>query len=123
MRDGRRFATRLNINDVDSHYCQKRKQVNKTSWYQRDSKSGVWRELVVEDHHANPADIAVTRIDFRNWLESLSRLKRQIAETLAGGESTQMVAKRSQVTASRVSQLRRELLESWNEFQGIEVSH
>ncbi len=86
--DGRRFATRLNINDIDSHYCQKRKHVSKTSWYHRDCKSGHWRELVVEDHHANPADIAVTRIDFRSWLESLSQLKRQIAETLAGGEST-----------------------------------
>jgi hypothetical protein len=123
VKDGRRCGASLNIKDIDSHYCQQRKHVRKTSWYQRDSESEDWRELVVEDRHANPADIAVTRIDFRNWLESLSRLKRQIAETLAGGETTQAASKHFQVTEGRISQLRRELLDSWNTFQGIETSH
>ncbi len=123
VKDGRRCGASLNIRDIDSHYCQQRKNVHKTSWYQRESETGDWRELVVEDRRSNPADIAVTWIDFRNWLESLSRLKRQVAETLASGESTQAVAKHFQVTAGRISQLRRELLESWNAFQGVEVSN
>jgi DNA-directed RNA polymerase specialized sigma subunit len=60
------------------------------------------------------------RCDFSDWLKSLKRRDRRIAEVLAVGERTQNVAKRFKVSAGRVSQLRRELAESWRAFVGDE---
>jgi FixJ family two-component response regulator len=75
---------------------------------------------VVEDRHATPADVAATRIDFADWLQTLSRRYRRIAETLATGEGTGTVARRFRLSPSRISQLRHEYYESWKRFQGEE---
>jgi hypothetical protein len=53
-------------------------------------------------------------------LNSLRRRDRRIAETLALGNRTTDVAKRFKVCAGRVSQIRRELAESWRVFVGEE---
>jgi hypothetical protein len=50
--------------------------------------------------------------------KSLPRDYRMIASTLATGETTKNVAKRFRVSPGRVSQIRRELFNSWNRFQG-----
>jgi hypothetical protein len=113
VRDGRRVGTSRNVGDVSSEYCQRRKQVQLRNLYEWDTEEEEWREIVVEDHKATPADIAATRIDFAAWLDGLSRRKRQIALALAGGESTSTVAGMFQVSAGRISQIRRELMEAW----------
>jgi len=51
-------------------------------------------------------------------LDSLSSRDRRIAEELATGETTGAVAFKFRVSAGRVSQLRRELKQSWDEFHG-----
>jgi transposase-like protein len=63
-------------------------------------------------------DIVSFRVDFADWLASLSRRDRRIAESLAIGNRTSDVAKRFDVSSGRISQLRRELAESWTEFTG-----
>ena len=82
-RQGRQVGTPLNVRDVCSRYCQRRKGVNVqslSSWNDRDQE---WKELVVEDRHATPADVAAFRIDFREFLRSLSRRNRKLALQLA----------------------------------------
>jgi hypothetical protein len=91
--------------------------VNVESVHQANGHDG-WQELLVEDRRATPAEIAVTRIDFRAWLESLSGHDRRVAEVLASGESTQLTAKRFGVSTGRISQLRRKLHMAWRAFQG-----
>jgi hypothetical protein len=75
-------------------------------------------EILVEDNRATPADIARVRIDFADWLKTLPRRTRRIAEVLSTGETTSCVAKRFHVSAGRISQLRRQLYEGWLEFTG-----
>ena len=58
------------------------------------------------------------RVDFEDWLASLPARDRRVAELLATGEMTQEVARMVGISPGRVSQLRRELAESWQEFQG-----
>lgn len=53
-------------------------------------------------------------------LKGLKRRDRRIAESLALGNRTTDVAKRFKVCAGRVSQLRRELADSWHKFVGDE---
>ena len=83
-----------------------------------DNQTRNWRQALVEDRHATPADIAAARIDLAAWLRSLSQRNRRIAETLALGNTSSETARQFGVSRARVSQLRRELQASWQAFQG-----
>jgi DNA-binding NarL/FixJ family response regulator len=111
-------GTKSNANDVGSPYAQVAKGIRVRRLDHRDKETGEWREILLEDRHAGPAETAAARIDFGEWLKSLSRRYRRIATTLATGETTKRVARRFRVSPGRVSQIRRELLDAWNRFQG-----
>ena len=115
--DGRR-VTGQNIRDVLSALCQRVKGIVVQRLDYFDEETGEWQELIVEDRHATPAEVASVRIDFQDWLRTLPRRERSVALKLATGETTSGVAKLFQITAGRVSQLRRELHARWCEFQG-----
>ena len=121
VRVGRRVGTSLNIKDVTSQHCQLRKQVDVRSLHRWNSQKEEWTEMTVEDRHSTPADLASFRIDFREFLRSLSRRNRRIVLHLCRGETTQGVARRFRLSMARVSQLRRQFCEAWREFQGLEV--
>lgn len=117
-RDGRRVASTSNCKDVLSPYARRRKSIQVESLDGCDRDGGPWREIIVEDKHAGPAETAAVRIDFAEWLASLTRRDRQMAESLSEGSTTNDVAKQFRVSSGRVSQKRREFLESWQGFQG-----
>jgi hypothetical protein len=83
-----------------------------------DREESQWREIVVEDHRAGPAEIAACRIDFASWLHRLPTRLRKIALKLAAGETTSAAAETFRVTPARISQIRLWLKESWEKFQG-----
>lgn len=102
VRAGRRVGTRLNIRDITSRHCQLKTGIAIERLDVRDKAIDQWQEVLVEDKHSTPADIAASRIDFASWLRSLSRKKRQIAKTLATGESTSGTARRHRVSPGRI---------------------
>ena len=114
VRAGRLVGTKLNVHDVSSRYCQLAKNITVE---RLDSVQGEWREALLEDRSAGPAEIAASRIDVADWFKSLGRGKRRIAVLLARGETTSAVARMFGLTAGRVSQLRQELKRSWELFQ------
>jgi hypothetical protein len=116
-RDHRKVGGRLNIKDVLGSYCQARKNVVVERLDQRDV-DGEWIEAIVEDKTAGPADIAATRIDFRDYLRSLPTRQRRIARFLAKGETTSAASKKFDVSAGRISQIRTELKQAWDRFVG-----
>lgn len=121
VKDGRKVGCKMNINDVLSPYCQQRKNVKVTSIDHFDDEENQWQEAVVEDTRLAPVpDVVAFRVDFSEWLKLLPRRNRRIAENLALGHRTQDVARRFSVSEGRVSQLRRELAESWRTFVGDE---
>src|SRR5450432_11871 len=115
---GRRVGSRMNCHDISSAYCQRRSGIMVEQLDRFDAPTSEWEQLVVEDRHSTPAEVATTRIDFRAWLESLPVRTRHVAETLATGEATGRVARIFGCSASRVSQLRRELYDAWLVFTG-----
>lgn len=117
-RSGRRVGNRLNGHDVTSHYCRRRNGIMVEQLDHFDDPNDEWQEIVVEDRHAGPADVATTRLDFRAWLTQLTRRTRKIAKDLARGYSTAEVACKHGLSASRISQLRRELHDAWLVFTG-----
>jgi len=119
-RVGRSIAHPMNVGDVTSKHCQHRKGIRIESLLHYDTGMCQWREILVEDQRATPADVAITRIDFQAWLSSLSPRMRNLAETLASGETTSTVAELFRVSAGRISQIRRQLMETWDQFQAEE---
>jgi hypothetical protein len=115
---GRRVGNRMNDRDVTSHYRQRRKKIMVEQLDRFDDPTSDWEQLVVEDKHSTPAEVATTRIDFGAWLESLPERTKHVAEMLATGEETSHVARMFGCSASRISQLRRELYHAWQGFQG-----
>ncbi len=118
---GRRVGTALNIKDVCSVYCQRRKGARVRSLARWNAVQGGWREMLVEDRTASPADLAASRIDFAAFMASLSQRARRIAELLVIGESANHVAELLGVSAARISQIRRELQAAWESFHAPTV--
>ena len=105
-RDHRIVGGHLDIKDVLSPYCQAKKNVKVERIDHFDEEKNQWQEAVVEDTRtATVPDIVAFRCDFSDWLKSLRRRDRRIAESLALGNRTTDVAKRFKVCAGRVSQL------------------
>ena len=77
-----------------------------------------WRQILIADRKASIPDVAATRIDFAEWLKTLSRRDRRIVNALAQGQATMDVAQEFLVTPGRISQLRRQYERSWMSFQG-----
>ncbi len=116
VRDGRRVGTVRNTRDVLSPTAQRKHGFDVerlgTPWLAE------WQEAVLEDHRTAVADQAAFRCDFPEWLRTLSRRNRRIAEMLSTGESTTQTARKFRLSPARVSRLRREFAESWRQFHG-----
>ncbi len=114
--DGRRVGSRLRIGDVMSPYAKRKKGFRVETLDRFDKESGEWLEAVVEDTHTPVPEQVAFRIDFPTWLKSHTKRNRKITTALSLGHGTGEVAQRFKVSAGRVSQLRREFCQSWQEF-------
>ncbi len=109
-RGGRLVGGRENSNDVGSQSCRRK----------HGCQAQPWQETLSQTHRSTPAELAALRIDFGDWLNTLSVRDRRLAHELARGEQTMHVAAMFRLTAGRVSQLRRQLYRSWRAFVGEE---
>ncbi len=116
--DGRYVGSKFSSRDVSSKHCQRLQNIKVKSFHRFDPDAGQWREIVVEDRRATPADVAMTRIDFAAWLNTLTPRERRIALKLAVGERTGAVARMFDISAGRISQMRGELCQAWHVFVG-----
>ncbi len=119
-RDGRKVGGHLNCLDISSSYCQRLNGIVVDRLDQFDQEDNAWQEVLVEDKHADASQIVQTNLDMEDWLASLKRRDRKVAEFLANGESTRAAARKFKVSDGRISQLRRELAESWRKLIGDE---
>ena len=86
-KDGRKVGGHLNCKDVLSDHCQRRKHLIIERLDKFDREAEAWEEILVEDKHAGPADVAVSRIDFAAWLRTLpSRLRQDRKGPGDGGD-------------------------------------
>lgn len=64
----------------------------------------------------NPAEIAAFEIDFADWRTRLSKRKREMVRAFLEGLTTREAAKFFKVSPGRISQIRRELEQEWDEM-------
>jgi len=122
VREGRRIGSRCNSQDITSPSVCAEKRIKIERLDRLNRRSGHWREVLVADRTAGPADTAIARIDWTDWLASMSRRQRAIASVLASGETTGAVARKFRISSARISQLRVWFMENWNEFHGQQPS-
>jgi len=121
---GRHVGGRLDgAQDVMSLRCQRRHGLQVFS-YQRYpflARSGRgdagWRQLTIADRKDPIPDTVAFRIDFGQWLKTLTRRDRRIIAAFLRSEGTMDVAARFAVSPGRISQLRRQYERQWATFQ------
>ena len=116
IKDGRRVGNRLNIHEVLSPYAQRLKNFSVQRLDKYDTETGEWREILIEDRHTTPAEVARVRIDMEDWLKSLPFRDRQVAEYLSLNNRTSDAARKFKVSNGRISQIRADLAKSWKTF-------
>ena len=122
IKDGRRVGKKANVKDVYDIHAKVKGGYQLQYIGTPHEQCGGWREQLTDNRRTPVPDQAAFRIDFPQWLASLSARDRRIVDELAAGERTGVVAQRFGVSAGRVSQLRKELKESWEEFVGDDVT-
>ena len=118
VKDGRMTGGHLNCKDISSAYCQRLKGVRMERLDRYDADEDSWQEIIIEDRHAGPAEVVRVRVDFADWLRSLPRRNRRVAEFLALGNRTSDAARKFGLSEGRISQVRGELHKAWKEFVG-----
>lgn len=73
----------------------------------------VYEERLHSNTQTPVIDQAIFRCDFKDWMDTLPARNRQVANELMAGERTQDVARKVHLSQGRISQMRRELHESW----------
>lgn len=114
---GRRPGTATNKNDALSPVPRAEGCVVSLDALEGDAPD-VWRAAVADSRRTDPAEAAAFRVDFAEWLGSLSDRQRRLVAAFSAGDKPGEVACRLRVTPGRVSQLRTELHASWVAFQG-----
>lgn len=71
---------------------------------------------VIARGSANPQSVATVIVDYAEWVPTLTPRERGFLEAFLRGDSTKEIAARYKVTAARVSQMRRKLLDYWKAF-------
>lgn len=80
--------------------------------HQKPERQAIEAVFAARDN-ANPARLVAFKLDFQQWLADLNPRARQMAELLAMGHETHVVAEMLGVTPGAVSQWRRRLQDSW----------
>lgn len=114
--DGRRVGSSQCCRDVYSPLARRKTRYDLCMLGAPGDQVGVWLDCLFDNRQSPVPVQAAFRIDFPRWLNSLPPRNRQIAERLSAGYSTQEVAKEFGVSQGRISQLRRELADSWHAF-------
>jgi len=118
IREGRRVGSRQNIRDVLSPYSQARKRFS-VKPLEGQSATGQWKERLLCDRRATPADLVACKLDFSAWLLRLTPFKRRVALRLVLGDTPSEVASHFRLSRARINQIRRRLEVEWDAFHGL----
>ena len=117
VKDGRRVGGCRNLRELCHRARRDGLRICSLEDWDDESRSP-WKAILAETKAFSPAETAAARVDIEAWLRSQSTRNRSIAKLLAVGERTSAVARRFRLSCARISQLRNELRERWEQFQG-----
>jgi hypothetical protein len=119
VRAGRRLCGVENGKDILVNRTQRRFGFSVGTLPTYSTLEGTPLEEALQDNTVSPVpEQAAFRIDFPEWLSTLSDREREMVEDLAVGRQTREVARKFGVTAGAVSHRRRDFHRSWLRYQG-----
>ena len=113
IRSGRSAGCRLNSKEPLAVYAQQRRGIRVEHLHANNPEDHEWIDALVQDQRSTVLDHVAARMDVAAWLMTLCRRTRRIAADLAKGCTTSETASKYGVSSARISQLRRELKDSW----------
>jgi hypothetical protein len=114
---GRRLVGMCKAHDVLAPVAKRRHGFTVSPLPEPGSPTGPLFEAALVDNTQTPVpEQAAFRLDFPRWRRSRSERDQRLMDDLMAGERTQDVAAKHRLTASRVSQLRREFRRGWERF-------
>ena len=118
-RSGRPGGVKSNSEDVLSERCQilGRADVRGILSYRTRSRYLV-EILIYDDRSPDPALDVQCNLDFESWRNTLDKRDRKMLDTFLAGKTTREIAKKFKISEGRVSQMRRELVNSYRKFVG-----
>jgi hypothetical protein len=119
VKSGRRLCAQEKANDVMSPVAQQRRcfVVGKLPDFSTLLGNPL-ADALIDNTQTPPDEQAAFRCDFPAWLCTLDHRRRQIAEELMMGERTAAVSNKHGCSPARISQMRREFMEGWQQFCG-----
>jgi hypothetical protein len=132
VNSGRRLAGRAKAKDVLNPHAQRRHgfQVEHLPTFLRSSHEHLYssplgqelqdalEERLCDNTITPVVDQVMFRLDFIAWLRTLTPRERRIVRAMMRNERTTDLSKKFEVSAGRISQMRRELQVSWCRFCG-----
>ncbi len=113
---GRRCGTSQCSHDMYSSKAKQAAGYEMHSLGAPGDQVGEWMECLIDNRVTSVPNQVAFRLDFPRWLDEQSCRDRRIAERLSLGYSTSEIASEFKISAGRISQLRRQLADSWYEF-------
>jgi hypothetical protein len=111
---GRSLGNHQSSTDILSRATQRRWGFRVQSLArQRAADSESWQQAVVDNTQTPPADAAAFRIDFRQWLASLTPRNRQLVDLLVLSHTPTYAARQLKLSRGRISQLRKAFARQW----------
>jgi predicted aminopeptidase len=132
VRCGRRLCGQERANDVMSPVAQRRHGfvVQPLPLSTRTSlddlyasphgqeRQDAYEERLHDNTRTPPPEQAAFRIDFRQWLQTLSARERRILRAMSLNERTKDLSKQFSVSPARISQMRRSFRDGWGRLVG-----
>ena len=111
---GRSLGNHQSSTDIFSRATQRRWGFRVQSLArQRATDAEGWQQAAVDNTQTPPADAAAFRMDFRQWLASLSPRNRQLVDLLVLSHTPTYAARQLKVSRGRISQLRKAFARKW----------
>jgi hypothetical protein len=79
-------------------------------------KHDEWEERLQDNTLTPPPEQAAFRLDFRAWLRTLTARERRLVKAMARNERTMDLSKQFDLSSGRISQLRRQFKDHWDQF-------
>jgi len=119
VNSGRRLCGQEKARDALSSVCQRRRGFVVAPLPDGTAMIGnVFDDALIDNTRTSVPDQVQFRIDFPQWRRTLTRRRRVLMEAMALGHRTSDLAGMFMLSQGRVSQVRRELCESWRAFCG-----
>jgi hypothetical protein len=111
---GRSLGNHQSSTDILSRATQRRWGFRVQSLARQRAADGEsWQQAVVDNTQTPPADAAAFRMDFRQWLASLTPRNRQLVDLLVLSHTPTYAARQLNLSRGRISQLRKAFARQW----------